>query len=97
GARTLFIRDYPETLARDEQVCVYLNSTLLELVRHDDVVTHARVAAAPDREFQIKARLFVLAAGGIENARLLLLSNSTDRPGLGNQHDLVGRFFMDHP
>jgi choline dehydrogenase-like flavoprotein len=39
----------------------------------------------------------VLAAGGLENARILLLSDDVVRPGLGNQNDLVGRFFMEHP
>ena len=34
---------------------------------------------------------------GHENARLLLLSNSVQKTGLGNENDLVGRFFMEHP
>ncbi len=38
----------------------------------------------------------VMAAGGIENARLLLASTADDARGLGNDRDLVGRFFMDH-
>ncbi|MGE3741342.1 MAG: GMC family oxidoreductase N-terminal domain-containing protein, partial [Geminicoccaceae bacterium] len=41
-------------------------------------------------ELQVAASATVLATGGIENARLLLLS------GLGNYHDLVGRHFMEH-
>ena len=41
-------------------------------------------------------RLYVLAAGGVENARLLLASRATYPAGLGNGHDLVGRFFMEH-
>jgi hypothetical protein len=38
----------------------------------------------------------VLATGGIENARVLLLSNKSAPTGLGNQNDLVGRFFQEH-
>ena len=43
------------------------------------------------------ARRFVLAAGGIENARLLLASRSSHERGVGNEYDLVGRNFMEHP
>jgi choline dehydrogenase-like flavoprotein len=41
----------------------------------------------------IRPRLVILAAGGIENARLLLAAN--DGRGLGNEHDLVGRYFAE--
>lgn len=45
----------------------------------------------------VRSRLVVLAAGAIENARLLLNSSSGVRAGIGNETDNVGRFFMDHP
>ena len=46
---------------------------------------------------EVRARIVILAAGGIENPRLLLASRSVMPNGLGNGHDLVGRFFMEHP
>ena len=38
-----------------------------------------------------------MAAGGVENPRLMLLSTKATPSGVGNANDLVGRFFMDHP
>jgi choline dehydrogenase-like flavoprotein len=45
----------------------------------------------------VNARATVLAAGGIENSRLLLLSDRQVRGGLGNGRDQVGRYWMEHP
>jgi len=45
---------------------------------------------------RVRARYFVLACGAIQNARVLLASNQQAPKGLGNDHDLVGRFFMEH-
>ena len=97
GARKVFTHDLPQELARHKQVDIFLNATLLELILDRNAVQRARIAAIPNWEFHISAKIFVLATGAIENARILLLSNRTQREGLGNQGDLVGRFFMDHP
>jgi choline dehydrogenase-like flavoprotein len=59
--------------------------------------TSVRVRSLGGRSAMIHARTFVLAAGGIENPRLLLASRSVHADGLGNGRDLVGRFFMEHP
>ena len=56
-----------------------------------------RVATLAGARFDVRARVFVLATGGIENARLLLASNQVQPQGVGNANDLVGRFFMEHP
>lgn len=46
----------------------------------------------------VRAKVYVIACGGIETARLLLLSRSPQFPaGPGNHADLVGRCFMEHP
>ena len=45
----------------------------------------------------LRARVYIVACGGLESPRLLLLSRSRSFPnGIGNNHDLVGRFFMEH-
>jgi choline dehydrogenase-like flavoprotein len=46
----------------------------------------------------IRARVYVVAAGGVESARLLLLSQTAQFPqGIGNHAGLAGRYFMEHP
>ena len=54
------------------------------------------VRGRDDRVRRIAARSFVVALGGLENPRLLLNANRQIKPGIGNRHDLVGRFFMEH-
>jgi choline dehydrogenase-like flavoprotein len=69
----------------------------LEHDRAGDAVT-AAVYATPDGEEHVQeAREFVLAAGGVEIPRLLLLSESEAYPrGLANSSGLVGKYFHDH-
>lgn len=43
-----------------------------------------------------RGRFFVLCCGGIENARILLASNRVQPEGIGNDNDLVGRYFQEH-
>jgi choline dehydrogenase-like flavoprotein len=69
----------------------------LELGRSGDVV--AAVYATRDKqERRVTGRVFILAAGAVENVRLLLLSSSPQfQRGLANRSGLVGRSFMSHP
>jgi choline dehydrogenase-like flavoprotein len=69
-------------------------------LRSSDAASHVdsvRVATLQGTGFVVRARHYVLAAGGIENPRLLLAANGCRGPGMGNDRDLVGRFFMEHP
>jgi choline dehydrogenase-like flavoprotein len=80
-------------------ITVLLNANVTQLQSSADGTSVERVAFADGdgRYNHVRAKIFMLAAGGIENARLLLLSCSTHAAGLGNQNDLVGRHFMEHP
>jgi choline dehydrogenase-like flavoprotein len=85
-------------LAAQPNVHVCLNANVTELVSTEDgrAVTSVMFRAPGGRTHAVAAKLFVLAAGGIENARLLLASQRVQKNGVGNDHDLVGRFFMEH-
>jgi choline dehydrogenase-like flavoprotein len=76
-----------------------LNATVTRLGGDAETgrATHAAVRTAAGAEGEIRARRFVVAAGGIENARLLLLSTFACPDGLGNERGQVGRYLMNHP
>ena len=60
-------------------------------------VAGVEVATVNGRRLTVRAPLVVLGCGAVENARLLLASRSRRPAGLGNVHDVVGRYFQDHP
>jgi choline dehydrogenase-like flavoprotein len=99
GSSEIFLQQYRRDLFRDERVGVILQASLLRL-QMDPIsraITSAQAGLPDGRKFQVRAKAFVLAAGGLENARILLLQDDIQPGGLGNQHDMVGRCFMDHP
>lgn len=97
GPQSVFTGEHRRWAEKTATATVYLRARALELEGDTDRVSSVLAASAPGRTFRVAARAVVLALGGIENARLLLLSRRSAPSGLGNQHDLVGRFFMDHP
>jgi hypothetical protein len=54
-------------------------------------VSSAHCRGFSGEDVLVHANVFVLATGALENARLLLTSK------LGNEHDQVGRYLMNHP
>lgn len=90
---------YRDTLGQAANITVLLHANVMELraTENAGAVTEATIGSLDGRRGRVRARHYVLAAGGIENARIMLLSDSVAPNGLGNDHDLVGRYFMDHP
>ena len=96
---TRFGSAFGSTLRKASNVRVLLNASVTRIALNDtgSAVQSVTAATLTGRRIDIKARHFVLASGGLENARLLLASRDKHTTGIGNGHDRVGRYFMDHP
>ncbi len=94
-----FGREFRETLSTSRLIRVYLwaNLTHIDTEPISGRVSQLEMRTLSGNQFFVSAKQYVLATGGIENAKILLNSNRTRPNGVGNSHDLVGRYFMDHP
>lgn len=88
---------YFEEFRRSMTALLVLGATVVGIRTGDGpgAVSGVEVAARNGTRFMVQARHYVLAAGGIENARLLLLGNDRRPEGIANDHGLVGRYFME--
>lgn len=94
----VFTNRYRQQLFDAPGVTVYTHATAIELLSHEDGprIAQVRVSSPGQRPWHMRARAFVLAAGGYETARLMLLSRGPGGVAPGNAHDLVGRYYHDH-
>jgi len=99
GANLLLGQVFGKQLRPAGNVTVYLHANALRIRSNarGDHVEDVEAVALTGQKYTLRARDYVLACGGIENARLLLLSNGVNPGGLCNAHDVVGRYFMEHP
>jgi choline dehydrogenase-like flavoprotein len=88
---------YSDQLTRSKNIDLVLHAPIMNLRVEHGACKAVRVRTLQRHEFAISAAYFVLAAGGIENVRLLLLSAESPEAAPGNAHGLVGRYFTDHP
>ena len=94
-----FTIDRAGDLEPDPRCTLLLHATVREVMLADDAgsIDRLDVRTPSGRAIDVRARHYVLAAGGIENPRILLASNSVAPSGVGNNYDQVGRYFMEHP
>jgi glycine/D-amino acid oxidase-like deaminating enzyme len=93
GYAERFVREIVDEISALESVAVVTSATAVALVpTHGGRAIHEVCAVAGDgRRIGVMARVFVLACGAVENARLLLLS-----PLERVRSKWVGRCFMEH-
>ena len=83
-------------LAPGVRVLLGANCTGLRLQADARSLKTVDVATLAGKRFSVAARATVVASGGLETARLMLASNDVSPAGVGNQHDVVGRYYMCH-
>lgn len=89
---TRFGTRYREEIDKADNISaiLYANVTKIERDNINQTIRKVTATTLEGKSLPVTARIFVIATGGLENPRLLLLND------IGNQNDLVGRFFMEH-
>ena len=98
GGADRFCKVLPQTLQRSENATIVLNATVVSLDRDrgNRRITQARWRSMDERSGFVRATQFVLCAGAIENARLLLIDREHQDISSSAGH-WIGRGFMEHP
>jgi len=86
----------PIVQSKNIHLYTYANVTYIKANDHVSRIHEVTVKNYAGKEHTVRAKYFVLACCSVQNARLLLASNLQAPKGLGNDNDLVGRFFMEH-
>jgi choline dehydrogenase-like flavoprotein len=96
---TRFAKKYGDEIKDSPLLQAYLHANVVDIepTKRGTRVERVRVKTLRGHEIFVYPRMLVLAMGALENARLLLASTHGNPSGLGNRHDVVGRYFMEHP
>ncbi|HAL81678.1 MAG TPA: hypothetical protein DCO83_05110 [Mucilaginibacter sp.] len=95
---TRFGAKYKDTIvnASNIHLYTYANVTTITAKQNISSIEEVTVKNFAGKQHTVRAKYFVSACCAIQNARLLLASNQQAPKGLGNDNDLVGRYFMEH-
>ena len=87
-----FGEKYFQALKSSDQIDVLLGHSCKEIISKGDRVTELLISEtlAADKKFIVTAHDYILACGGIGNAKLMLVNQLADKSP-------VGQYFMEHP
>ncbi len=95
---TNFAARYAHKLAGQHNVQVILHANLTQIVLDDGGigVEYLLLRSLGGRRIKARGVCYVLATGGLETPRILLANRDRHTAGVGNEHDVVGRYYMCH-
>jgi len=86
---------YLKKITKSKYISLSLNTTLIKFSGNINKISEI-LCEKSNNFFNLKAKFFILAAGGIENSRLLLWSKE-ENPSLFDKRLPIGKYYMDHP
>ena len=89
-----FVTDYLK--APNIAAFLYANVTRFEIGNDHSSIRHVEVTTLSKKTFKVTGEHYILACGGIENARLLLASNKLHNTRFGERSNALGRYFQSH-
>jgi hypothetical protein len=78
------------------RIYLHANCTKILTNKEGSHVSGLAVTSLRGNGFTVRAKYYALAAGGLEVTRLMLASRDARPAGIGNDHDLLGRFYSSH-
>lgn len=95
---TRFGKTYKDDIVNAKNIHLYTYANATDIKAFDTLqsVQEITVANHAGKTHTVRAKYFILSCNAIQNPRLLLASNKQFPRGLGNENDVVGRYFMEH-
>lgn len=95
---TRFGKTYKDDIVNAKNIHLYTYANATDIKAFDTLqsVQEITVANHAGKIHTVRAKYFILSCNAIQNPRLLLASNKQFPKGLGNENDVVGRYFMEH-
>jgi choline dehydrogenase-like flavoprotein len=93
-----FNKLYSDTIIKAKNIHLYTYANVVDIKANENVseIKTVVVKNYAGKTHTVKAKQFIMACCAIQNARMLLASNTQAPHGLGNDNDVVGRYFMEH-
>jgi choline dehydrogenase-like flavoprotein len=92
----VFSQDFFDEIETSTRVRMALNAAFVGVEASGDRIVAASVRSG-DVVWRVEADDFVLCMGGIETPRMLLWINEQHQRRLLADHDVIGRWWMEHP
>lgn len=95
---TRFGKKYKDAIVNSKtiQLHIYANVVDFDATENISAINQVTVKNYAGKQHTVKAKNFILACSAMQNARVLLACNKQAPKGLGNDNDIVGRYFMEH-